>query len=174
MPRFRLACIIAFVGLAFFPAALGGLIDPDALERAKALASFFNKVPNAGDPTVTFFKDLLAEPTDGPSTLFIPISPNLLSKDRLVYGRDKFKRILKFHMIKGRKYRAQDLKALPEDTKLVTAEGSTMKVFSKKNATVVLLQGRVFMPSALIVPNVYVGKKMAVHVISMRLLPTSF
>eukprot|EP00475_Leptophrys_vorax_P036264 TRINITY_DN60948_c0_g1_i2.p1 TRINITY_DN60948_c0_g1~~TRINITY_DN60948_c0_g1_i2.p1 ORF type:complete len:175 (+),score=14.08 TRINITY_DN60948_c0_g1_i2:338-862(+) len=152
----------------------GGFFSQDQVEEAKAMASFFNKVPSASPESISFLKNTMASSDKGPKTLFIPLSGGVLSKDRLTYGKDKFRRILKFHIVPGYKYRVTDLQVMPEDTKLVTAEGSSMKKFSKVNASVLLLQGRVFLPAAVVVPNLYVGKSMAIHAISTRLLPTSF
>ncbi|CAI7781034.1 unnamed protein product [Closterium sp. NIES-54] len=122
----------------------------------------------------SFVKALLAARKTGAATLFVPLNAVYLTKDLLQYGADKFDRIMKYHLIENNKYRIEDLKAMTEDTRLPTMEGSSVKIFSKKNATVVMLQGRVFLPSVVVVPNVYIGSKMAVHLISHHLLPMSF
>ncbi|GJP54202.1 hypothetical protein CLOM_g13297 [Closterium sp. NIES-68] len=156
-----------------------GRRNADALEEWNVMAAVAINIPKTLPKAATlgifsFVKALLAARKTGAATLFVPLNAFLLTKDLLKYGADKFDRIMKYHLIQKNEYRIEDLKAMPEDTRLPTMEGSSLKIFSKKNATVVMLQGRVFLPSVVVVPNVYVGTKMAVHLISHHLIPTSF
>ncbi|CAI7775728.1 unnamed protein product [Closterium sp. NIES-53] len=170
--------VLGVLSASIYP-CVEGKRNADVLEEWNVQAAVAINIPKTLPKAATlgifsFVKALLAARKTGAATLFVPLNAVYLTKDLLQYGADKFDRIMKYHLIENNKYRIEDLKAMTEDTRLPTMEGSSVKIFSKKNATVVMLQGRVFLPSVVVVPNVYIGSKMAVHLISHHLLPMSF
>lgn len=144
-----------------------------SVEEAKALRAVLAKAPLAS-PDYGFILSLFAARKGGAATLFLPMAGLRLGYDRLRYNDAQFNSILKFHLIKDQKYTIADLRGLPEDTLIPTAAGSSLKVFSKKGASQVLLQGKTFVPAAVVVPNIFVGKKLVIHGISQRLIPPTW
>ncbi|CAI5974014.1 unnamed protein product [Closterium sp. NIES-64] len=110
--------------------------------------------------------------SSGPMTLLLPADMGYVQSrlNNQVFTLKQMNTIRKYHIVSGL-VRIADIQALPRGSTLSTMEGSAIKKITPPSLPVVLFKGRDALPSMVVGGDAYVGKTLAVHIISTMLIP---